>query len=466
MSSQYVDLPLSGSSGGVTSLNSLTGALTIVAGSGITVTPSGSNITIAATGGGSGTVTSVSVVSANGFAGTVATATSTPAITISTSVTGLISGNGTAISAAALTSGNIYVGSASNLPASVTMSGDATIVASGALTLATVNTNTGSFGSSTSIPSFTVNGKGLITAASGNAVIAPAGTLSGTVLNSTVVTSSLTAVGTISTGVWNGTAITVANGGTGVTSAAAYTVVCAGTTSTGAFQEVSGTGTTGQVLTSNGAGALPTWQAAASGGVTSVAMTVPTFLSVSGSPITSSGTLGVTLSGTALPVANGGTGATSLGTSPQLLFNSSGAVASVPNSSASDASGYIFPDEVVFSLPGPRVVQNDNTNWFIFPWAGKFSKAWVVAKTGPTGASFIIDLQLSTNNGSTFATLWGTNPGNKPTIAAAAVAGNTTSFDTTTFAAGNCLRIDIDQVGSTIAGSDLTLVLACFRQNT
>ena len=58
------------------------------------------NIPNYATGSGSGTVTSVSVVSANGFAGSVATATSTPAITISTSITGLLKGNGTAISAA------------------------------------------------------------------------------------------------------------------------------------------------------------------------------------------------------------------------------------------------------------------------------------------------------------------------------------------------------------------------------
>jgi len=48
----------------------------------------------------SGTVTSVSVVSANGFTGTVATATTTPAITLTTSITGLLKGNGTAISAA------------------------------------------------------------------------------------------------------------------------------------------------------------------------------------------------------------------------------------------------------------------------------------------------------------------------------------------------------------------------------
>jgi hypothetical protein len=49
-----------------------------------------------------------------------------------------------------------------------------------------------------------------------------------------------------------------------------------------------------------------------SGTVTSVAATVPSFLSVSGSPITTSGTLAITLSGTALPIANGGTGATTL----------------------------------------------------------------------------------------------------------------------------------------------------------
>lgn len=52
------------------------------------------------TGAGNGTVTSVSVVSANGLAGTVATATSTPAITLSTTITGILRGNGTAIAAA------------------------------------------------------------------------------------------------------------------------------------------------------------------------------------------------------------------------------------------------------------------------------------------------------------------------------------------------------------------------------
>jgi hypothetical protein len=46
------------------------------------------------------------------------------------------------------------------------------------------------------------------------------------------------------------------------------------------------------------------------GSVSSVAMSVPAFLSVAGSPITTSGTLAVSYSGTPLPIANGGTGAT------------------------------------------------------------------------------------------------------------------------------------------------------------
>lgn len=59
----------------------------------------------------------------------------------------------------------------------------------------------------------------------------------------------------------------VANGGTGGATHTAYAVVCGGTTSTGALQSIAGVGTSGQVLTSNGAGALPTFQTG--GGVTS-----------------------------------------------------------------------------------------------------------------------------------------------------------------------------------------------------
>ena len=55
-------------------------------------------------------------------------------------------------------------------------------------------------------------------------------------------------------------AFPVVEGGTGDTSFTAYSVITGGTTTTGALQNVSGVGTSGQVLTSNGASALPTWQ--------------------------------------------------------------------------------------------------------------------------------------------------------------------------------------------------------------
>lgn len=57
----------------------------------------------------------------------------------------------------------------------------------------------------------------------------------------------------------------VPNGGTGAASATAYAVQCGGTTSTSAHQSIATVGTIGQVLTSNGAGALPTFQSGSSG---------------------------------------------------------------------------------------------------------------------------------------------------------------------------------------------------------
>jgi hypothetical protein len=145
-------------------------------------------------------LTAVSVVSANGFAGTSSGGT-TPALTLSTSITGLLKGNGTAISAA--TSGTDY---------------------------------------------------------------APA---------------------------TSGSSILYGNGAGG------FSNVTIGT----------GLSFTGGTLSSTLAG----------GTVTSVAASVPAFLSISGSPITTSGTLAISYSGTALPVANGGTGQTTL-TSSSLLY--------------------------------------------------------------------------------------------------------------------------------------------------
>ena len=55
----------------------------------------------------------------------------------------------------------------------------------------------------------------------------------------------------------------VAQGGTGRSTNTAYAVICGGTTTGGVEQSIASVGTAGQVLTSNGAGALPTFQEAA-----------------------------------------------------------------------------------------------------------------------------------------------------------------------------------------------------------
>jgi len=218
-------------------------------------------------GGGSGTVTSVSVATANGLAGSVATSTTTPAITLSTTVTGVLKGNGSAISAA--TANTDY-----QSPITLTTTGT-----SGA---ATFN------GTTLNIPNYASGGgSGTVTSV---AMSVP------TFLS--VTGSPITSSGTLAVTL-SGTALPVANGGTGQTSANAAL--------NGLLPSQSGQ--SGKVLSTNGTDT--TWTAVGgTGTVTSVALSAPAFLTVSGSPVTASGTLALSYSGTALPVANGGTGQT------------------------------------------------------------------------------------------------------------------------------------------------------------
>ena len=85
--------------------------------------------------------------------------------------------------------------------------------------------------------------------------IAGTNVLSASALGSGVTSSSLTSLGTITTGVWNGTDIGLADGGTN----ASLTAVNGGIVYSGASaMAISAAGTSGQVLTSAGA-AAPTW---------------------------------------------------------------------------------------------------------------------------------------------------------------------------------------------------------------
>jgi len=174
---------------------------------------------------GSGTVTKVSVAAANGFTGTVANDTSTPAITIipgaitPTSVNGItftgastptLEVTGTTKVSGTNTGDNAVNSNYSGLVSNATHTGDAT--GATALTLATVNSNVGSYGSATAAGTFTVNAKGLITAAGSTTVTPAVGSITG--LGTNVATALAVNVGSAGAPVVNGGALGTPSSGT------------------------------------------------------------------------------------------------------------------------------------------------------------------------------------------------------------------------------------------------------------
>jgi hypothetical protein len=116
-----------------------------------------------------------------------------------------------------------------------------------------------------------------------------------------------------------------------------------------------------------------TWSTPAapgSGTVTSVGLTTPAFLTTTGSPITTTGTLALTLSGTALPVTSGGTGTTT----------STGTGSTVLNTSPTFATQITTPHLVInASSTAPLIeTQQTTTNNAAFQYYSNFTDGHVV----------------------------------------------------------------------------------------
>jgi hypothetical protein len=140
---------------------------------------------------GTGTVTSVSVVSANGFAGTVANPTTTPALTLTTSISGVLYGNGTALAAATISAPLAY--------------------SAGTLSITQASGSTNGFLSSTDWTTFNNKGSGTVTSVAALTLGTTGTDLSSTVANGTttpvitlnVPTASATNRGALSSADWS-----------------------------------------------------------------------------------------------------------------------------------------------------------------------------------------------------------------------------------------------------------------------
>jgi hypothetical protein len=80
------------------------------------------------------------------------------------------------------------------------------------------------------------------------------------------------------------------------------------------------------------------------------------------------------------------------------------------------------------------------------------SGIFIYSETAPTGADLIVDVNID-------GTTMFTTQGNRPTIEATENSGTSGTPDVTTIADGSYLTFDIDQVGSTIPGADLVIIV-------
>src|SRR3990167_766560 len=101
-------------------------------------------------------------------------------------------------------------------------------------------------------------------------------------------------------------------------------------------------------------------------------------------------------------------------------------------------------------VPGTLEAGTDKAAHFRALRAVTITEVYLEVKTAPTGAAIIVDVN---KNGTTLFT----TQSNRPQIAISATTGTSTTIENNALAAGDLLVVDLDQVGSTIAGADLSV---------
>jgi hypothetical protein len=112
-----------------------------------------------------------------------------------------------------------------------------------------------------------------------------------------------------------------------------------------------------------------------------------------------------------------------------------------------------------FAVTGTLTTGTDKAPTILAPCTLTITKVKVVVKTAPTGAALIVDVN---KNGTTIFT----TQGNRPTIAIGDTTADSGTPDVTALAETDKLTIDIDQIGSTVAGADLTVEVVTTQEVT
>lgn len=113
-----------------------------------------------------------------------------------------------------------------------------------------------------------------------------------------------------------------------------------------------------------------------------------------------------------------------------------------------------FQDDIAtFAISGPLSAPTLGTLRFRFPFDATLLGVSAAVNTAPTGANIVLDVN---KNGVSIFPI-----STKPTITAGTfdTGGSEDVPDTTSVSSGQYLQVDIDQVGSIVAGSDLTVFI-------